>query len=90
MSTTSNSNSPIDIPKLVKEYLAQFVKTYRVKKSEELDELEEWCKNNCGIEYKDWFLFRGGKYDKFASLHIKSERTATLFILVWGHMIWEA
>ncbi len=86
-----NSQSTLtysDVQKLVREYLARFARSYRISRSADIDAIHRWCCDNCGIEYKDWFIHRGGRYDEWANLHIRSERTATVFLLVWGDTLW--
>lgn len=46
--------------------------------------IREWCKENMGTEFRDWFWFAGGPSDEHAMLHIKDSKKHTLFILRWG------
>lgn len=76
----------LDIPKLVSEYLGRFHKAYRIIKPAPND-LVEWCESNLGKNYRDWFIFPGGKYDDHSILHILDSKWCTIFELKWGHYI---
>lgn len=79
----------LDIEKLVKEYMRNFCKHYRLPYgfAEEYD-LLVWC-NQIGKRYKDWTYYKGHYKDPFVTLSIRDPKWATLFELHWGHLIKE-
>jgi hypothetical protein len=80
------SSETLNIPKLVKEYLSQFHKVYLIEKPID-PELEKWCLNNLGKQYRDWLLHRGGKYDQHSHLHIKNPKHCLVFEIMWSSAI---
>lgn len=79
-----------EIKSLVEDYLNGFADRFQIKNTSEVDLIYNWCKINCGLEYKDWFLFRGGSRDPFVVLHIKDPKKSTLFLLTWSEMLCQA
>lgn len=79
-----------EFSRVVREYLANFG-YYRIKKSYALrDDLYEWCAANLGEKYKDWFIFEGGRHDKFWTVNIRSPKRSTFFALRWADIIIES
>jgi len=76
-----------DFAKLVHEYLANF-RSFRLKKDHaQKEQLYEWCSQNLGQKYKDWFIHEGGKYDKWWAIHIRHPKKETWFVLRWNELI---
>lgn len=66
------------------EYLRGFTETVTLKgdyqKDREVRECYKWCEAHLGIKYKDWFMIHSG-------IHFKNNKSATMFRLMWGHLI---
>lgn len=66
------------------EYLRGFTETARLKgsyqKNPEVKECYKWCEAHLGTKYRDWFMLQ-------ESIHFKNNKGATLFRLMWGHLI---
>ncbi len=78
----------IDIKRMVDEYLTNFKHIYHIPKDCKCtDAIEDWCKENLGSQYKDWFLWKGSYHNGDHVLHIASANRSTLFVLTWGEEI---
>lgn len=66
------------------EYLRGFTETVSLKssyqKSQEVRDCYKWCDQHLGIKYKDWYMIH-------SSIHFKDSKGATMFRLMWGHLI---
>jgi hypothetical protein len=79
-----------DIGRLITEYLSHF-SFYRIKKDWAIrEDLYSWCAAHLGEQYKDWFVFEGGKYDKWWTVNIRSPKKGTFFALRWNDIILES
>lgn len=77
-----------DFAKIVSEYLAKFHCRIRLDiKNLDRKELYEWCSKNLGEKYKDWFVYEGGKYDKWWTIHIMSPKKSTFFRIKYNDII---
>jgi hypothetical protein len=74
------------LSKLVREYMSRFYKTYKIPKHG-IDDIEKWCKENLGTEFKDWTLYRGHTKDPHCSLSIINPKWCTIFELKFGDYI---
>ena len=78
---------PIDVARLVHEYLVRFHKNYQLPRHfEQEDELLIWCKQ-LGPEYRNWSLYKGHPKDPYCVLHILEPKWCMLFELQWAHLI---
>lgn len=77
---------PLDIQRLVKEYMDRFYKVYKLPRHG-IEDIEQWCKSNLGKEFRDWTLYRGHPKDPYASLSIVDPKWCTIFELRWGNSI---
>jgi len=78
---------PLDVSKLVNEYMRSFSKSYCVPRHyEEEDELLKWCKG-IGRQYRDWTYYKGHYKDPHCALSIKDPKWCTIFELRWAHLI---
>lgn len=66
------------------EYLSGFTEAVTLKgsyqKTPEVRECYKWCEAHLGTKYKDWFMMN-------ETLHFKNNKGATMFRLMWGHLI---
>ena len=79
--------APVDVAKLVHDYLVGFHKHYKLPRHFDFDPLTEWCTANLGKEYKDWTHYVGHRDDPHTVLHIKDPKMCMIFELIWGHLI---
>ncbi len=77
---------PIDIAKLVKDYMARFYKSYRIPRRD-IDDIELWCKDKLGREFRDWTLYRRHPKDPHASLSIIDPKWCMIFELKFADYI---
>lgn len=78
-----------EFAKVVSHYLSNF-SYYRVKKNYAVrNQLYEWCSQNLGEKYKDWFIWEGGVQDKWWAVNIRSQKKGTWFALRWTDIIIE-
>jgi|LauGreDrversion4_2_1035121.scaffolds.fasta_scaffold779610_3 hypothetical protein len=85
-----NTTTSDEVSKLVKDYLNGFANKFKIKNTKDVDLIHDWCKANCGLEFKDWFLYRGSSRDPFVVLRIKDPKKSTLFLLTWSEMLCQA
>ena len=79
-----------EFARVVREYLSNFA-YYKVKKDYAVrEQLYQWCGENLGEKYKDWFIHEGGKYDKWWTVNIRSPKKCTWFALRWNEIIIES
>jgi hypothetical protein len=79
-----------DFARVVKEYLSNFSYFLIRKDYAQREELYQWCADNLGEKYKDWFIHEGGHHDKWWSVNIRSSKLCTLFALRWSAIIIES
>jgi len=83
------SNNP-DFGRVVREYLSHF-SYYKVRKDwAQKEQLYGWCAQYMGQQYKDWFVYEGGKHDKWWTVNIRSPKHTTMFALRWNEIIIES
>jgi hypothetical protein len=76
--------------RMVREYLSNFA-YYKIQKDPaQRDDIHAWCNQYLGEQYKDWFIYEGGKYDKWWTVNIRSPKKATLFAMRWMDIIIES
>ncbi len=78
--------SPEELNHLVREYMSRFYKTYRIPR-QSIEEIELWCKDNLGREFRDWTLYKGHRLDLHASLSIVDPKWCTIFELKFADYI---
>jgi hypothetical protein len=78
---------PLDVAKLVREYLSAFHKHYKMPRYFDSESFVKWCKDNLGKEYRDWSYYVGHRDDPYTVIHIKDPKWCTIFELKWGHLI---
>ncbi len=71
---------PEQLNRLVKDYMARFYKSYKIPRHG-IEDIEQWCKDNLGREFRDWTLYRGHVKDPHASLSIIDPKWCTIFEL---------
>lgn len=71
---------PIDVERLVREYMARFYKTYKIPRYD-IEDIEQWCNDNLGKQYRDWTLYKGHPRDPYCSLSIIDPKWCTIFEL---------
>ena len=77
-----------DFAKVVSEYLSKFHCKIRLDlKKIDRAELYSWCAKNLGAKYKDWFVWEGGQYDKWWTIHIMSPSKSTFFRIKYNDVI---
>lgn len=80
----------LEFAKMVQEYLSRF-SYYKIQKVHaQKQELYQWCTDNLGEKYKDWFVYEGGAQDKYWTVNIRVPKYATLFVLRWADIIIES
>lgn len=66
------------------EYLKGFTETVTLNspwsKSKETRECYNWCEQHLGTKYKDWYMLN-------QTVHFKNNRGATMFRLMWSHLV---
>ncbi len=66
------------------EYLLGFTESASLigsyQKNLEVRECYKWCETHLGAKYKDWFMLN-------ETIHFKNNKGATMFRLMWGHLI---
>jgi hypothetical protein len=78
---------PVDVARMVHEYLGRFHKNYQLPRHfQQEEELLAWCRQ-LGPEYKNWSLYKGHYKDPYCVLHILDAKWCTLFELQWAHLI---
>jgi hypothetical protein len=77
---------PEQLNQLVKEYMARFYKSYKIPRHG-IEDIEQWCKDNLGREFRDWTLYRGHVKDPHASLSIIDPKWCTIFELKFSKYI---
>jgi hypothetical protein len=77
---------PEQLNRLVKEYMARFYKSYKIPRHG-IEDIEQWCKDNLGREFRDWTLYRGHVKDPHASLSIIDPKWCTIFELKFSKYI---
>jgi hypothetical protein len=77
---------------MLTEYLRNFHKIYTVKTTETL-ELEQWCREFLGKEYKNWMLYQDKHLNRnlnsFITLYIKNPKLCLIFEIKWSQAIYQ-
>lgn len=80
-------DTPIDVAKLVHDYLVSFSKHYKLPRHFDDEPFLEWCNENLGKQYKDWTFYKGHPKDTHCVIHIKDSKRSVIFELTWNHLI---
>lgn len=73
-----------ELTKDATDYLAGFTETATLvkpwSKSTETRECYDWCEQHLGIKYKDWYMMN-------QTVYFKNTKGATMFRLMWSHLV---
>ena len=79
-----------DFSKLVSDYLKRFNYHKIERDYARREDIHQWCANNLGEQYKDWFISEGGRYDKCWIVNIREPKKSMWFVLRWNDIILES
>ena len=79
--------APVDVAKMVHEYLVGFHKHYKIPRHFDDEPFLEWCSVNLGSQYRDWKFYKGHPQDAYCVIHIKDPKRCVIFELTWAHLI---
>lgn len=71
---------------MVRVYMSRFYKTYKIPRHG-IEDIEQWCKDNLGTQFKDWNLYKGHVKDPHCSLSIINPKWCTIFELKFANYI---
>jgi hypothetical protein len=79
---------------VLEDYLSRFHYQIKIDKRsagwyerEEKEAIVNWTRDNCGIEYKDWYAWVGGVKDPFVVFAFVTQSRANWFMLRWGEYV---